>query len=73
MTRVEKPSLRKPFGVLLLIAFLALYVAVATKVAAPVLKLPALAQAPVWLLLGILWVPPLFPLMRWIETGRFRK
>jgi hypothetical protein len=37
------------------------------------LKLHALLQLPVWLLLGIAWIFPMMPLVRWIETGRLRK
>jgi hypothetical protein len=40
-------------------------------VAEPVMQLPALAQAPIWLLVGVAWVLPLRPLLRWIELGRF--
>lgn len=69
----EKPSLRKPFGVLLLIVLLALYAVLAVAIAAPVTRLPALLQLPVWIVLGIAWVFPARPLIRWIEIGRFRK
>ncbi|MBW7947116.1 DUF2842 domain-containing protein [Sphingosinicella microcystinivorans] len=68
-----KPSLRKPFGVLLLILLIALYALAAVAVAEPVTRLPALVQLPVWVALGIAWVFPARPLVRWIETGRFRK
>ncbi|MBB4630422.1 DUF2842 domain-containing protein [Sphingosinicella soli] len=68
-----RPSLRKPFGVLLLIVLLAIYTVLAVAVAEPVTRLPVLVQLPVWILLGIAWVFPARPLVRWIETGRFRK
>ena len=68
-----KPSLRKPFGVLLLIVLIAVYAAVAVAVAEPGTRLHVLLQLPVWILLGIAWVFPARPLVRWIETGRFRK
>ena len=68
-----KPSLRKPFGVLLLIVLIAIYALVAVAVADPVTRLPVLVQLPIWIVLGIAWVFPARPLVRWIETGRFRK
>jgi hypothetical protein len=34
---------------------------------------PALAQAPVYLFLGVIWIAPLRPLLRWMETGRLRR
>lgn len=69
---MQKPFIRKPLGVLFLMVLLAVYAAVIVRLAAPVLTLPALLQAPVWLVLGIAWVFPARPLVRWIETGRFR-
>lgn len=68
-----KPSLRKPFGVLLLIVLIALYAVLAVAVAEPVTRLHVLLQLPIWIALGIAWVFPARPLVRWIETGRFRK
>ena len=48
-----KPSLRKPFGVLLLILLIAIYALVAVAVADPVARLPVLVQLPIWIVLGI--------------------
>lgn len=69
----KKPFLRKPLGVLLIVLLVALYAMIVTTVAAPILRLPALIQAPAWLVLGIAWVFPLRPLVRWMEIGHFRK
>ena len=33
---------------------------------------PILVQAPFYLVMGIAWVLPLKPLVRWIQTGSFR-
>jgi O-antigen/teichoic acid export membrane protein len=60
-------------GVLLIVLFLALYAVFVATIAAPILKLHALLQLPVWLLLGVVWIFPMMPLVRWIETGRLRK
>ena len=68
-----KPSRRKPFGVLLLIVLIAIYAVLAVAVAEPVTRLHVLLQLPIWIVLGIAWVFPARPLVRWIETGRFRK
>lgn len=35
-------------------------------------KWPVLVQAPYYLFIGVAWVIPLKPLVRWIETGSFR-
>ena len=67
---INKPSYRKPLGVLFIILLLAIYAATIAEIAGPILRLPALAQAPIWLFLGIIWIFPMRPLVRWIETGR---
>ncbi len=69
----EKPKIRKPLGVLFIILLICLYAAAIMSVAGPIQRLPALAQAPIWLVLGIVWIVPIRPLVRWIEIGRFRK
>lgn len=33
---------------------------------------PILVQAPFYLVMGIVWIVPLKPLVRWIQTGSFR-
>lgn len=70
---MKKPLLRKPLGVFFMILLLAMYAIAIVNLASPVLRLPALAQAPIWLVLGVAWVLPMLPLIRWIETGRFRE
>ena len=69
---VEKPSWRKGAGIagiLLLIALLAVLVA---SFSDAVGEWPMLAQALFYLVTGIVWIAPLKPLLRWMETGRFR-
>ena len=34
---------------------------------------PVLLQMPVCLVAGLVWVVPLRPLIRWMETGHFRR
>lgn len=62
------PSLRKPFGVLAIVAYIALYAAVIVAASDPIGRLPALVQAPIYLVLGIIWIFPLKPLLRWMEA-----
>ncbi|MBV7256654.1 DUF2842 domain-containing protein [Pacificimonas sp. WHA3] len=68
----ETPKLRKPLGVLGIIAFIAIYSGIIMGLADPILTLPILLQLPIWIVLGILWVFPLKPVIVWIETGRFK-
>ncbi len=68
----DRPTLRAPLGVLLLLLLLFVYAMVAVRLLEPVSRLPALVQFPVWLLLGIGWIFPARPLTVWIATGRWR-
>jgi hypothetical protein len=67
-----EPSYRKLVGtaaILLLIIILMIFVAALARV---VWQWPVLVQAAFYLFMGIVWVLPLKPLLRWIETGSFR-
>lgn len=66
-----QPTLRKPFGVLGIIAGLVAYVALVASLAEPIGRLHALLQAPIYILFGIAWILPLKPVLRWMETGRW--
>lgn len=66
-----KPTLRKPAGVLGMIAGLAVYAVLVVSLSGPVGQLPALLQAVIYLILGTIWVLPLRPLLIWMETGRW--
>ena len=69
---VSPPKWRVGAGIaaiLLLIAVLAVLVASLSTVIG---RWPALAQAFFYLVVGIVWIAPMKPLLRWMETGRFR-
>jgi hypothetical protein len=66
------PTLRKPFGVIAIIIGLIIYAVVVASAAPWISRLHALAQAPIYLVLGIIWILPLKPLLRWMETGKWK-
>ena len=69
---VNQPSSRKLAGIaaiLLLILSLAVLVA---SLAGFVSRWPVVLQAGFYLVIGIVWILPLKPLLRWMETGRSR-
>ena len=68
----EKPTLRIPLGILALLAGLALYALAAMWASQWIERLPALAQAPIYLVLGIAWLLPLRRFLIWMETGRWK-
>ena len=66
------PSPRKLAGIALIGAIIVLWAAFVASAAPFVGKWPALVQAPYYLCVGVMWVIPLKPLVRWIQTGSFR-
>lgn len=69
----EQPTWRIPAGVLALVTALLVYGYILAWLLVPVLShWPALAQMPVYLVLGLIWLLPLRRFMIWMETGRFK-
>lgn len=60
---------RKLIGAVVMLAFVGLYAAVAMVVAQTdhIRHAPALPQALFFLVVGLAWVLPLMPLIRWME------
>jgi len=68
----EHPSLRIPLGVLGLFVVLIVYGIVIARFVAPLISgWPGLAQAPVYLVLGLIWLLPLQRFLIWMETGKW--
>lgn len=67
-----EPSGRKLVGIALILTLIVVWTAFVASLAPFVGKWPVLAQAPYYLFMGVAWVIPLKPLVRWIETGSFR-
>ena len=53
-------------------ALIAAWAVLVVSLATFVENWPALMQALYYLVAGIAWIAPLKPLLRWMETGRFR-
>jgi hypothetical protein len=66
------PTWRKPAGALGIIIYILAWIVLVTTFSAEIGSLPVLVQLPIYILLGIVWITPLKPLLRWMETGRWR-
>lgn len=66
------PSWRKPAGALAIVGLILVWVVLVASFSAQIGRLPILVQTLVYLALGIVWILPLKPLLRWMETGRWR-
>lgn len=68
----EAPTWRIPAGVLFLVLGLCLYgIAVASFVPSLIGGWNALAQTPIYIILGVVWILPLRRFLIWMETGRW--
>jgi len=66
-----QPSARKLLGIALILLIIIVWAALVASLAPFVGSWPVLIQAPFYLIMGLAWIIPLKPLVRWIETGRF--
>lgn len=67
-----QPTIRIPLGVLGLFIALLVYGGLVARYVAPLIQdWHALAQTPVYIVLGVVWLLPLRRFLIWMETGRF--
>ena len=69
---MSEPAPRKLAGIVLILGLIALWATFVASLVPFVGKWPVLAQAPYYLFMGVAWVIPLKPLIRWAQTGSFR-
>jgi hypothetical protein len=70
--QIDRPSWRKPAGIGLILLLITVWAVVVVTVAERLGTLPWPVWALYYLVAGIAWVLPLKPLLRWMETGRWR-
>lgn len=70
---MSEPSWRKPAGIFAILALIMLWAALIASLSHSIGQWPVLIQAIFYLIAGIAWIFPLKPLLRWMETGRFRR
>ena len=69
---VNGPSWRKGAGIAAILALIVLVALLVLAVSGWVSRWPVVLQALFYLLIGVIWIAPLKPLLRWMETGRLR-
>ena len=70
--KAAQPSSRKLAGIVLILLLIVLWAAFVASLAPFVGRWPILVQAPFYLVMGLVWIAPLKPLVRWMESGRRR-
>jgi len=71
MTNRAEPSSRKLGGIMLILVLILVWAGLVVSLAPIVSRWPILAQAPFYSFMGLAWIAPLRPLIRWMETGRW--
>jgi len=66
------PPTRKLTGIALILLLIVLWAAFVASLAPMVSAWPILVQAPFYLVMGLAWIIPMKPLIRWSQTGRWR-
>ena len=68
-----KPTWRKPAGIALILLLICAWAVIVTTGSDLLTGLPWPIHAIYFTIAGILWIAPLKPLLRWMETGHFRR
>jgi hypothetical protein len=72
MTALQ-PSTRKAATIALILLLILIWAGFVASLAQVVGKWPVLVQAVFYLFMGLAWIIPLKPLLRWSQTGRWSK
>jgi hypothetical protein len=67
-----KASWRKPAGMFAILLLILVWVVLVASFSGQIGAMPILVQMVIYLVLGIVWIAPLKPLLRWMETGSWR-
>jgi hypothetical protein len=65
-----RPSLRNLAGIALILLLIVVWATLVAAMARFVGRWPILVQAPFYLVMGLIWIVPLKPFVRWMQTGR---
>ena len=68
MTPMSQPSRRKGSGIALIILLILIWAVLVASLSPWVGKWPVLVQAAFYLIMGIAWIIPLKPLIRWSQS-----
>jgi predicted membrane channel-forming protein YqfA (hemolysin III family) len=67
---MAQPSARKLAGIALILLLIVFWAAFVASLAPIVGRWPIFVQAVFYLIMGIIWIIPLKPLIRWSQSGR---
>jgi hypothetical protein len=68
-----EPSWRRPAAIGAILMLILVWAVLIATFAGTIGRLPILVQAAFYLIVGIAWIAPLRPLLRWSQTGHWRR
>jgi len=69
----RQPSGRTLAGIALILLLILFWAAFVASLSPFVGRWPVIVQALFYLIMGIAWIIPLKPLVRWVQNGRWRR
>lgn len=72
MARSSSPASRSLAAIAAILLLIALWAGLVATFAQVAGRWPILVQGVYYLIMGIVWIIPLKPLVRWVQTGSFR-
>ena len=69
---VRRPNWRVGAGIAAILLLIMLVAVLVLSLSGLVSRWPVALQAAFYLVIGVAWIAPLKPLLRWMETGRLR-
>lgn len=67
-----RPSWRKPAGMFIILGIIAGWAVIVASFSPVIGTWHPLVQGIVYIVAGLIWIVPMKPLLRWMETGRWR-
>jgi nitrate reductase NapE component len=72
MIAPPEPNWRKPVGIFLILALILCWAVLVVTLAGAIGHMPWPIEAIYYVVAGVAWIAPLKPLLRWMETGKWR-
>lgn len=68
---VARPKWRVGAGIAAIVLLIVALAVLVASFSAQIGRWPGIAQVLFYLVIGVVWIAPMKPLLRWMETGRF--
>ncbi|MBW0144894.1 DUF2842 domain-containing protein [Sphingomicrobium clamense] len=72
MQPVHEPNSRQLVGIFGIIAWIIVWAGIVASFSSTIGQWHMLLQAVFYLVVGLIWIAPLKPALRWMQTGKFK-